>query len=828
MRFGKTLARSIHPPWAQHYIDYAKLKHLLREDDDKHSSSAGGASASDGAHEEREWTEHDESAFVDELINVQLEKVARFQSDMSQQLQDRTKECEARLEKAVAAGEEIDGGWIEELDKITGDMNELERFSRINFTGFMKAGKKHDRRSRGKGKGGEGKGGKGKTVEGGAGGDPKVKPLLQVRLSQLEFNKEDYSPLLYRLSTMYDFVRQNMKGDNVDRPLNQSTTTSANGSKRYTSLKFWVHPDNILEVKTFVLRRLPVLVYNPQPSKEIDPAGSDPTITSLYFDSPQFTLYDDKVLKSKDASSLRLRWYGHLSDSPEILLERKTIRGSADDSEGAIEERIPIKAKYVNDFINGTYSMEKTVQKMHERKPDDSTDVEKYKALVQSIQDFITEKDLQPALRASYTRTAFQIPGDDRIRVSLDMDLALIREDALDTERPCRDPEDWHRKDIDDAKMSFPFPLLRKGEISRFPYGLLEIKIRESELHPRSREWVQELASSHLVHPSPRFSKFLHGVGELFDDYVNNFPFWLGELDKDIRRDPKKAWEEEQSRVRKQQDDETAVGSFRIVSRDFGGRGSGTPPKPFNPASFQSDSSLNDGKFPRAAPQGSGHADVKILQPSEPASDADEADEPEQAPRSSNPLDTFRHLFPSFTSTSTSRYGRAHSRRPPAPLPPGVTKPRQLLMHKGPIQVESKVWLANQRTFIKWMHIAVLLASLSVALYNAAGADNPAAKGIALAYTAVSVWAGAWGWGMYMWRSKLIRERSGRDFDNVLGPVVVCVALAAALVVNFGFKYKAAVERHHGGAGHGGNETVTATIMAAVASATGVTELGEL
>lgn len=79
---------------------------------------------------------------------------------------------------------------LKELDDITFHINQLQKFSRINFTGFLKAAKKHDRRTRGA----EEKGKK-KANEGGG---PMVRPLLQVRLSALEFNKEVYSPMLYR------------------------------------------------------------------------------------------------------------------------------------------------------------------------------------------------------------------------------------------------------------------------------------------------------------------------------------------------------------------------------------------------------------------------------------------------------------------------------------------------------------------------------------------------------------------------------------------------------------------------------------------------------
>jgi uncharacterized membrane protein YidH (DUF202 family) len=104
------------------------------------------------------------------------------------------------------------------------------------------------------------------------------------------------------------------------------------------------------------------------------------------------------------------------------------------------------------------------------------------------------------------------------------------------------------------------------------------------------------------------------------------------------------------------------------------------------------------------------------------------------------------------------------------------------------VRVEAKVWLANQRTFIKWQHVSVLLASLSLGLYNAAGVDNNVARTLAVVYTLVAAFTLAWGWGIYMWRRRLIEQRSGRDFDNVFGPLVVCVGLAVALVLNFAFK----------------------------------------
>lgn len=185
MKFGETLQSSIYEPWRSNYIDYSKLKQLLRDD----SHLADSPSHAQG------WTEEDEIAFVDELVNVQLEKVNAFHNETYKSLRHRTADCEAELQKIAASerdlaskpspsplvarstDDEILRAMREKLDTITKEMNELEKYSRLNYTGFLKAAKKHDRK-------------RGPTY--------RVRPLLQVRLAALPFNSEDYSPLLYQ------------------------------------------------------------------------------------------------------------------------------------------------------------------------------------------------------------------------------------------------------------------------------------------------------------------------------------------------------------------------------------------------------------------------------------------------------------------------------------------------------------------------------------------------------------------------------------------------------------------------------------------------------
>lgn len=223
MRFGKTLRESIYPPWKDKYVDYGKLKSLLREDKKD---------------DETVWTEEDESRFCDEIFNVQLEKVAQFQQERFDALKQRVdaafeklKEFAPPLEsgddaaaaegssKSAAAREELAPKLKElerELDEITNEVKSLKKYSNINYTSFLKIVKKHDRKR---------------------GDRYKVRPMMQLSLTQRPFNSEQgYSPLLNKLSVMYFAIRQQLEeGDQV--PLNLDASAETHNGERYTAHK---------------------------------------------------------------------------------------------------------------------------------------------------------------------------------------------------------------------------------------------------------------------------------------------------------------------------------------------------------------------------------------------------------------------------------------------------------------------------------------------------------------------------------------------------------------------------------------------------------------
>lgn len=556
------------------------------------------------------------------------------------------------------------------------------------------------------------------------------------------------------------------------------------------NLLVWVHYDNILEVKTMILRHLPMLVYA-QNAAVSSVAQRDPTMTSLYFDNTEFDLYTAKVEHSTPASSLRLRWTDHLSTKPDVLLERKVI----EEDDKSTEIKIPVKDRQVQSILRGQYDLQKQIEKLRTRAGETPQSIDAFESNVKAVQSMIKEQKLQPMMRANYTRTAFHIPGDNKLKISLDTNLAFIREDTLDDEQPARQPDSWHRQDIDTHNLEYPFSTLPNAHVHRFPHAVLEIKQRGLT----SRAWVTDLMSSHLVKEAPRFSKFVHGVSRLFDDHVNTFPFWLSSLEQDIRQAPAEAVQDAKARKIRQDEDDSAVGSLALHLRTKIGR-TGSLSSPNGPSFSQGTSFRNSprvtsssyevGSSPKSHRQSRRYSTRRQSIPTSVIED----DEPEAAQPDASDSTKPTKQTGVLSSLSVLPYvKRKHKPYNNAPLPPGISEPEQWIKDQGPVKVEAKVWLANQRTYVKWQNVSILLVTLSVALYNTASVGNELARTVAIVYTLLAVFIGVWGWWVYVWRSRLIRERSGKSFDALTGPIVVCVSLLSALILNFVFAMKEVV-----------------------------------
>lgn len=349
-----------------------------------------------------------------------------------------------------------------------------------------------------------------------------IRPAFDARLKAKPFYKGDYDSSVVKLSKLYDLVRTRgnpVKGD--------SAAGGTQGNFVRSTTKYWVHPDNVMAVKLIILKHLPVLVFNP--NKEFDP--KDSAITSIYYDNPDtWELYQGRLKKTEGAEAIRLRWYGGM-DSDTIFVERKTHREDWT-GETSVKARFSTKEKNVNAYMKGDQLPVSLFQKARKDRKRPAKAIDEDEALATEVQWSVLKHKYRPVCRSFYNRTAFQLPADARVRISLDTELSMIREDNLDG--VTRSGDNWRRMDIG---IDYPFSQLPPSDIVRFPYAVLEVKL-QTQQGQEPPEWVRQLISSHLVEAVPKFSKFIHGTACLFPDRIKLLPYWMPQMDVDIRKPP--------------------------------------------------------------------------------------------------------------------------------------------------------------------------------------------------------------------------------------------------------------------------------------------------
>ncbi|KDQ57056.1 hypothetical protein JAAARDRAFT_194239 [Jaapia argillacea MUCL 33604] len=113
-------------------------------------------------------------------------------------------------------------------------------------------------------------------------------------------------------------------------------------------------------------------------------------------------------------------------------------------------------------------------------------------------------------------------------------------------------------------------------------------------------------------------------------------------------------------------------------------------------------------------------------------------------------------------------------------VPPQVRIPKKI---PTPIKVEGKVWFANERTWISYLNVGMLIGAFSLALFNASKDD--VARTFAYVYAAISVMVMVYGYFIYQHRITMIRRRDPGSFDAIWGPILISAALFSAVLANF-------------------------------------------
>ncbi|KAK5946803.1 vacuolar transporter chaperone [Knufia obscura] len=805
MKFGQQLRQSLIKDYYWHYIDYDGLKEALKKP---------SKSGSDG--EREDWTDDDEAAFIRQLEG-ELDKVFTFQKLKSKEIIGRIQSSEGEVKQVVERQDELNRASDAETDDsleedfealeadlsdVIADVHDLAKYTQLNYTGFQKIIKKHDKQT-----------------------SIALRPTFATRLKAKPFFQDNYDAFIVTLSRLYDMVRtrgQPIKGD------------SAAGEKQQNfvrqTTKYWVHPDNITEVKLIILKHLPVLVFNP--NKEFE--EKDSAITSIYYDNVDtWELYEGRLKKTEGAEAIRLRWYGAM-ENETIFMERKTHREDWT-GEKSVKARFTLKEKNVNAFMAGKMSVEEAFAKMRKDGKKGEKEIADLEQLAREFQYRVITRKLVPVTRSFYHRTAFQLPGDARVRISLDTELTMTREDNLDGRK--RAGKNWRRMDIG---IDWPFSQLPAEDVERFPYAVLEVKL-QTQAGQEPPQWVKDLTSSHLVEAVPKFSKFIHGTATLFPTRINLLPFWFPQMDVDIRkpithrfgieRPANTASYSTSDAEDDDSDDEYAHQTGQAPPRgteqdgdddDEGHRRLRAARAALD--DFQAETERADHEdahreaHPNGEPRAPGNAldiEERIAQmplvDEEYLYDSEEEESPddklEEAKRSGSwhyyPLLLQHHvvLVENFfgrllrkvpTTTTMPNRGGMGSVNPQGQAVQGTKRfkaPPGKKIHV-PVRVEPKVYFATERTFLSWLEFSIILGSIAATLVNFG--DNISLAS-AWGFTIVAVAALLYSVVIYALRVRMIRKRraqvGGRYYDK-WGTSLLCVGLLAATAVSFGIRLK--------------------------------------
>ncbi|KAH9998902.1 SPX-domain-containing protein [Xylariaceae sp. FL0662B] len=785
MKFGEQLRSSIIREYQWHYIDYDGLKADLKaasgplvdiDEDAPGPSSAGKKKSKAKAQQHNRWTEEDEQRFITKLyaeLGKVYTKTKVKESEIERRIAVSEREVKEVVTKVTERGLAEQGPSEEEfilleedLSDIIADVHDLAKYVQVNYTGFYKIIKKHDKMT-----------------------NWHLRPSFDAALKKKPFYNEDFDAAVVKLSNMYNNVRTRgnpVKGD-----------TAAGGSQgsfvRQTT-KYWVHPDNVTELKLIILKHLPVLVFNP--SKEFDPADS--AISSIYYDNPEkWDLYEGRLKKTEGAEAIRLRWYGGMQNDT-IFVERKTHREDWT-GESSVKARFSIKEKNVNAYMRGDLLPAAIFEKARKDGKKSEKAIAEEERLAREIQYSVLKKGYKPVCRSFYNRTAFQLPADARVRISLDTELTMVREDNLDG--ATRSGKNWRRMDIG---IDYPFSQLPPGDVLRFPYAVLEVKL-QTQHGQEPPEWIRQLISSHLVEAVPKFSKFIHGTASLFPKRIKLLPYWMPQMDVDIRKPVTHDFgihrpalmhtsgtttdDDDEDDIDSEEEDE--VSEHTATTNNGNGVSPGARGHALGDVEGQTAES--------AAP----NEDYPIYE----SEDEDEEDVIEEARRIGGWT---------YYSTLGKKYVKAVGRGAWAvlstitPRPRATTVPRsnRALMFFGnadiqtmkfrapkgkkiyvPVRVEPKVYFAAERTYLGWLEFSIYIGAIAVTLLNF-GTSGPSALGFAVAgvFTLLAILALCYSVAIYLYRSRAIRQRRVIKYHDPFGPSALCLALLAGVVLNFAFE----------------------------------------
>ena len=99
-------------------------------------------------------------------------------------------------------------------------------------------------------------------------------------------------------------------------------------------------------------------------------------------------------------------------------------------------------------------------------------------------------------------------------------------------------------------------------------------------------------------------------------------------------------------------------------------------------------------------------------------------------------------------------------------------------------KIEPKIFFANERTFLHWLHSAVTLMTVSSAILAFAPPDSNSSHWYAFALMAISLGFCIYALQVLLWRAERIKSRIPGRWDDPRGPILLGGTLAVVLLID--------------------------------------------
>ncbi len=408
----------------------------------------------------------------------------------------------------------------------------------------------------------------------------------------------------------------------------------------------------------------------------------------------------------------------------------------------------------VKQVLNDKYPVAEKRKDMQKKKGATRSEAEDWETLVREMIQVVQSKQLVPTMRTQYMRTAFQIPFDATVRISLDTNLCMISERGYDT----RGGAKWFRD---------PEKSLMDNEITRFPHAVLEVKLELGGANAEPPRWVTDLQNSGMLYEVHKFSKFIHGCATLLPEYVRSVPYWVD--DASIR------------------DSILRSGGGRILVKGDSATGVG----PGANEIYNHLLPFGNVKDPHLDAKGR-TANTAALIDSGAAADKG----PET--KSGAPLATTgQQYYAGADVTDEEILFNATVQGCCEDTCAGWLFPfcsgynEDVLAPTSVQKIEPKIFFANERTFLHWLHSGVTLYTIAAGILAFASTSHSvSAHWYALALLPISLGFCLYALHLFLWRAEKIKTRIPGRWDDSRGPLILGAILAGVLFINFILKIR--------------------------------------